>query len=247
MSNETESCRILYDKVPMSQQIEDGHSMNVIDSLNKRKSVRAFLDRAVEREKIITILESAKWAPSGVNMQPFDVCVVSGQKKIDLEKKMLEAFNKHQNEPMDYQYYPSEWKEPYKSRRKEMGLLMYQTLGIKREDKERQMEQWKRNYIAFGAPTVLYFFIDPVLEKGSYLDYGMFLQSVMLVATELGLGTCPMASLAEFPSIVKDELDVDRSKILLCAMALGYEDKHAAVNSFRTDRVSLDEFCKFYE
>lgn len=221
--------------------------MSVTDILKQRKSVRAYLDKKVEKEKIITILESAKFSPSGVNMQPYHVYVVSGQKKLEIEAKMIDAFEGNKQEEMDYQYYPLQWIEPYKSRRKETGLLMYETLGIKKEDKKRQREQWKANYRAFGAPTVLYFCIDSVLQKGSYLDYGMFLQSIMLVATELGLGTCPMASLAQFPSIVKKELGIDDDKILLCGMALGYEDKNAPINSYRTKRVSLEEFSSFYE
>jgi nitroreductase len=221
--------------------------MSVIDILKQRKSVRAFLDKDVEKEKIIKILEAAKMSPSGVNMQPFNVYVVSGQKKIDIENKMLKAFDNNHKENMDYQYYPLEWTEPYKSRRKDMGLLMYQTIGIKKEDKEKQIQQWRENYKAFGAPTVLYFFIDSILEKGSYLDYGMFLQSVMLVATELGLGSCPMASLAEFPSIVKKELNIAENKILLCGIALGYEDTNSPINGFKTDRVKLENFASFYE
>ncbi|QOP41699.1 nitroreductase [Sulfurimonas marina] len=221
--------------------------MSVIEILKQRKSVRAFLNKDVEKEKIIQILESAKLSPSGVNMQPYNVCVVSGKKKTALENKMLEAFDNNRKEVMDYQYYPLEWREPYKSRRKDMGLLLYKTLGIKKEDKEKQLQQWRKNYKAFGAPVVLYFFIDSVLEKGSYLDYGIFLQSVMLVATELGLGSCPMASLAEFPLIVRDELGIDKDKTLLCGIALGYEDKDASVNSFKTERIPLEEFTTFYE
>ena len=123
---------------------------------------------------------------------------------------------------------------------------MYATLGIAKEDKPRQIEQWKLNYRAFDAPVVLYFFIDSSLEKGSYLDYGMFLQSVMLSATEKGLATCPQAALAEFPSIVKDELDTPENMLLLCGMALGYEDKEALINSYRTPRISLDAFVTFH-
>lgn len=166
--------------------------MTVMESLKKRKSVRAFIDKIVEIEKIEKILESAILCPSGVNMQPFEVCVVSGDKKLQIENKMIKAFDNNQKEKMDYQYYPLEWVEPFKSRRKEMGLLLYSTLDIKKEDKQRQIEQWKANYKAFGAPTVIYFFMDSSLEKGSYIDYGIFLQSIMLVATELGLATCPM-------------------------------------------------------
>ncbi len=221
--------------------------MNIFDLLKQRKSVRAFLDTEVDKEKIITILEAAKMAPSGVNMQPFQVAVVSGAKKTEVEQKILEAFDNNTKENMDYQYYPLEWKDPYKSRRKEMGLLLYKTLSIHKEDKEQQTHQWRENYKAFGAPTVLYFFMDSFLEKGSFLDYGMFLQSILLAATELGIGTCPMASLAEFPSIVKKELDIDQDKILLCAIALGYEDTDAPINSFKTDRIALEEFATFYE
>ncbi|MEA2027465.1 MAG: nitroreductase [Campylobacterota bacterium] len=221
--------------------------MSIIKLLKQRKSVRAYLDKKVEKEKIIQILEASKHAPSGVNMQPFDLHVVSGAKKHEIETKMIEAFNANQKEKMDYQYYPLQWKEPYRSRRKDTGLLMYQTLGINKEDKTKQIEQWKQNYKAFGAPTVLYFFMDESLEAGSYLDYGMFLQSIMLVATQLGLGSCPMASLAEFPSIVKEALGVEKQKVLLCGIALGYEDKTALINSYRTPRVELEEFVSFYE
>ena len=221
--------------------------MNVIEALKARKSVRSFLNKEVEQEKIETILNSAKHAPSGVNTQPCMVSVVSGPKKKSIESKIIAAFDNGKKEKMDYQYYPLKWEEPYKSRRKEVGLLMYQTLGISRDDKHRQIEQWKANYRAFDAPTVLYFFIDATLEKGSYLDYGMFLQSVMLAATELGLGSCPQAALAEFPTIVKEELNIDDSKVLLCAIALGYEDKVALINSYRTERIALSSFVTFFE
>jgi nitroreductase len=221
-------------------------NMDALEALQKRKSVRAYLDTPVSKEIIERILQAAKCAPSGVNMQPFHVCVVSGVKKHVIETRVLDAFESGKKEQMDYEYYPQVWREPYKSRRKETGLLLYKTLGISREDKAGQMRQWKANYRAFDAPVVLYFFLDASLEKGSFLDYGMFLQSIMLAATELGLATCAMASLAEFPSIVKEELGVTKEKVLLCGMALGYEDKNALVNSYRTGRVQLEEFVHFY-
>jgi len=220
--------------------------MTVSEALKTRKSTRAFLPQEVSPTLIKAILNDAKHAPSGVNMQPWHVCVVTGEKKRTLETKVIEAFEQGFKEVMDYAYYPSSWEEPYKSRRKETGLLMYATLGIAKEDKPRQIEQWKLNYRAFDAPVVLYFFIDSSLEKGSYLDYGMFLQSVMLSATEKGLATCPQAALAEFPSIVKDELGTPENMLLLCGMALGYEDKKALINSYRTPRIALEEFVTFH-
>jgi nitroreductase len=180
-------------------------------------------------------------------MQPFNVCVVSGNKKISIENKILQAFDNNQKEDMDYDYYPKEFKEPYKSRRKEMGLLMYKTIGITKDDKQKQIEQWRKNYQAFNAPIVLYFFIDDSLGKGLYLDYGMFLQSIMLTATHLGLATCPMASLAEYPSIVKKELNIPHNKFLLCGIALGYEDTSHPINSFKTNRIELNEFVQFWD
>jgi len=220
--------------------------MTVSEALKKRKSTRAFLPQEVSPTLIEAILEDAKHAPSGVNMQPWHVCVVSGEKKRTLETKVIEAFEQGRKEVMDYAYYPSVWEEPYKNRRKETGLLMYSTLGITKEDTSKQIEQWKLNYRAFDAPVVLYFFIDANLEKGSYLDYGMFLQSIMLSATEKGLATCPQAALAEFPSIVKRELGTPENMLLLCGMALGYEDKEALINSYRTPRISLEAFVTFH-
>lgn len=222
-------------------------TMNILETIKQRKSVRAFLKKDVEKEKINTILKTAKHAPSGVNMQPWQVAIVSGDKKKTIENKMVEAFTQNEPERMDYNYYPLKWEEPYKTRRKETGLLMYSTLDIKREDKEKQFEQWLKNYRAFDAPVVLYFFIDDFLEKGSYLDYGMFLQSVMLSAVELGLGTCTQAALAQYPDIVKEELNIPNNKILLCGMALGYEDTNDIINNYRTPRISLDDFATFHQ
>ena len=219
--------------------------MDVLEALNKRKSVRAYLQKDIKQEKIELILNSAKLSPSGVNMQPWSVYVVRGKKKKELESKVVDAFEKGIKGNMDYNYYPLEWKEPYKTRRKETGLLMYKTLGITREDKKAQMEQWKTNYRAFDAPIVLYFFIDKELEKGSYIDYGLFLQSIMLAAENEGLSTCIQAALAEYPSIIKEELEVKSGKDLICGMAMGYGDEKALINSYRTPRIELGEFVKF--
>ena len=161
--------------------------MNVIEALEKRKSTRAFLSKEVEHEKISTILDAARHAPSGTNTQPWQVAVVTGETKIKLQSKVEAVFRSGDKGRADYRYYPEEWLEPYTSRRKECGLLMYKTLGITREDKERQVDQWAANYRAFDAPVMLLFFMDDVMETGSYIDYGMFLQSVMLAAVDQGL------------------------------------------------------------
>ncbi len=221
--------------------------MNVIKALEQRKSTRAFLSKEVEQEKINTILNAARHAPSGTNTQPWQVAVVTGEAKTKLQTKIEEAFRSGDKGNADYTYYPDEWKQPYASRRKECGLLMYKTLGITREDKERQINQWAANYRAFDAPVLLLFFMDDVMQTGSYIDYGMFLQSLMLAAVDQGLASCPQASIADYPEIIKAQLAYPEESILLCGMALGYEDTDALVNSYRTSREDVDSFTRYFK
>jgi nitroreductase len=220
--------------------------MNVREALETRKSTRAFLDKTVSKATITRILEAARHAPSGVNTQPWQVAVVSGETKNKLQKRLEEAFRTGKKSNMDYSYYPDEWNSPYKERRKACGLQLYSTLDISRENRRRQIDQWAANYRAFDAPVMLLFFMDAGLQQGSFMDYGMFLQSVMLAAVEEGLATCPQASLAEYPQIVKAMLGYPEDDILLCGMALGYEDTEAVVNSYRTPREDTGSFTRFY-
>lgn len=221
--------------------------MDVKNALENRKSVRAFLDKAVPTDLINTVLEQAKNAPSGVNTQPWQVAVITGETKQKLGKKMEETFRSGTKGEMDYQYYPLDWQGAYKERRKACGLLMYSTLEISREDRARQTDQWAANYRAFDAPVMLLFFMDKVMETGSYLDYGMFLQSVMLSATEHGLSTCPQAALAEYPEIAREVLDYGDDQMLICGMALGYEDTDHLINSYRTEREDLDKIVRYFD
>jgi nitroreductase len=220
--------------------------MNVVEAIKNRKSVRAFLDQPVEDETIVKILDAARWAASGTNTQPWEVAVVSGETKVKLQQQLVDAFESGMKQKMDYQYYPAEWVEPFRSRRIQCGLKLYKTLAIKREDTERRKSQWIANYKSFDSPVMLLFFIDKIMDTGSYLDYGMFLQSIMISAMEYGLATCPQAALGEYPDIVRDNLGYDENKIVVCGMALGYEDSSATVNSYRTDREETMSFTGFY-
>ncbi len=220
--------------------------MKVSQALEQRKSVRAFLDKDVDEALIRKILTAAGHAPSGVNSQPWQVAVVTGEKKQGLQSKIEAAFRGGQKGKMDYSYYPNEWISPYKDRRKACGLQMYSTLGITREDKDRQMDQWAANYRAFDAPTMMFFFMEDIMEAGSYMDFGMFLQSIMLSAVEEGLATCPQAALGEYPDLVRKELGYADNAIVMCGMAIGYEDESALVNSYRTPREDINVFTKFY-
>jgi len=221
--------------------------MKVSEALSTRKSTRAFLPKAVDKAIIDRILSAARHAPSGTNTQPWQVAVVTGDTKQQLCQELETAFRNQVDRKMDYHYYPEEWVDPYKSRRKACGLQMYSTLKITREDKQRQLDQWAANYRAFDAPVMLLFFMDGIMQTGSFLDYGLFLQSVMLMAVEEGLATCPQAALGEYPAIVKAKLAYPDDTILMCGMALGYEDKEALVNSYRTPREEVETFTRYFD
>ncbi len=220
--------------------------MNVNEALVNRKSTRAFLDIEVDTGLIEQILKAAGHAPSGTNTQPWQVAVVSGDTKRALTQEMEKTFRDGVKGSMDYQYYPKQWADPYKSRRRACGLQMYHTLNITREDKQRQLDQWAANYRGFDAPVILFFFMDPGMDTGSFLDYGMFLQSIMLSAVESGLSTCPQASLAEYPQIVKKTLGYPQDSILIGGISMGYEDTQAIINSYRTPREEVENFTQFF-
>lgn len=220
--------------------------MKVSEALRRRHSCRAFLEREVERDKIERILRIASRAPSGANTQPWRVAVVGGQAKTAIEHRMESLFRAGERGKPDYRYYPLKWTEPYKSRRFACGQQLYSALGIERDDGARRAEQWIQNYRSFGSTTVLYFFIESHLEVGSYLDLGMFMQSVMLLAEEEGLATCPQQALSEYPAVVKRELGMGDGFMLLCGMALGYEDTSAPINMYRTPRAEPGKFAQFY-
>ena len=221
--------------------------MQVMEALQKRKSTRAFLAREVAPELVRQLLDAARHAPSGANTQPWQVAVVSGSHKQRLQQRIETAYREGVEPGMDYRYYPTDWKEPYRARRVACGVQLYEALHIARGDSERRREQWAANYRAFDAPVVLFFFMDRGMQTGSFMDYGMFLQSLMLVAVAHGLATCPQAALAEYPQIVREELGYAEDSLLLCGMALGYEDSAAAVNAYRTPREEVAAFTRFFD
>jgi len=229
--------------------------MIVSDALKKRKSVRAFLDRPVPPPILIKILEQAKRAPSGDNHQPWEVAILTGEAKNSLSVKLEEAFRSGEQPTMDYEYYPqnkksekdTEWKGKFKERRMNCGVALYTQLGITRTMQKEKEDLYALNYRGFNAPVVLLFFIDKELGKGSYIDYGMFLQSVMLLATENGLATCSQGSLGEYADIIRNELPEYKDKIVLCGMSLGYEDPSKPINGYRTARQEITEMVKYYD
>ena len=221
--------------------------MNILEAIKKRSSTRAFLEKDVSKAIIESILETARWAPSGTNTQPWNVVVLSGSAKEHLCEKMAAKFTAHEKGTPDYHYYTAgKLVEPYRTRRFNCGMALYGALGIGREDRVEREASWSRNYHAFNAPVMLLFFIDKCLEKGSWLDYGMFLENVMLAALEYGLATCPQQALAEYPDLARDYLGEDyQDKILICGIALGYADTRAAINNYRTEREDIANFTRW--
>ena len=219
--------------------------MNVTKAIKSRKSVRAFTRQPVSREILKMILDTARWAASGTNTQPWEVVVLTGKNKDLLCQKMAAAYHGGVKGKMEYNYYPVEWKDPFKARRIACGKALYAALSIEREDLGRRKSQWAANYRAFDAPVMILFYMDQIMKTGSYLDYGMFIQSVMLAALDHGLATCPQAALGEYPNIVKAFTGHGAEHTLICGMAMGYEDVEAAVNNYRTDRRQAEAFTTF--
>ncbi|MEE8387923.1 MAG: nitroreductase [Acidiferrobacterales bacterium] len=220
--------------------------MNTISAIKSRHSVRQFLDRPVGRNLVEKILNAARYAPSGANLQPWKVAVVMGQTRNKLSRAILAAAMRRKPHPEE-SYYPDEWFEPYKSRRFATGMALYRAVDIKREDKERRVTQWNRNYEFFEAPVGLLFYLDRRMGRGAWVDMGIFVQSVMLATTDLGLGSCAQASIADYPEVVNDILGTFDDLVLAFGLSLGYEDTEAAVNQYRVAREELDAFSRWYE
>ncbi len=220
--------------------------MDVMEAIKGRASTRAFLDTPVSQETVRTILDAARWAPSGANTQPWQVAVATGEVKQRIGDAIVAAVNQRQKPNPDYHYYANRIPEPYRSRKVACGKALYGALGIERSDKERRKEQWLKNYHGFGAPLELFVFLEDFLEKGSCVDLGMFLQNIMLAARGCGLETCPQAAMAEFPDIVRGTLGLPKTLKLVCGIAVGYPDRTAPVNHYRTEREPVDAFTKWF-
>ncbi len=221
--------------------------MDVLDAIATRHSVRAYLDRPVPERTVREILAVASRAPSGVNTQPWNVAVVTGEHKRRLGEALIAARETGQPENPDYPYYPAEWREPWSTRRKVCGLALYKALGIGRGDAEARKAAWYRNYRFFDAPVGLIFHMDRGFGTGSFLDMGMFMENVMLAALAFELGTCPQASLAEYPDIVREILGLPDSQQIVCGMALGHPDPDAPVNRYRLEREPVDRFTTWHD
>ena len=226
--------------------------MNVLtaaEAIASRMSVRAFTKEAVSKSAILKLLNLAARAPSGTNTQPWKVYVLEGKPLQELCQQVCTAYDQIAANPElakeyqpAYEYYPAKWFSPYIDRRRENGWGLYGLLGITKGDKDKMHAQHRKNFEAFGAPVCLFFTIDKELGRGSMLDYGMFLENLMIAARGEGLDTCPQAAWNDYAKIILPIIGAKGNEMLVCGMALGYADKNEIVNTFHTPRVTAEEF-----
>lgn len=215
--------------------------MHVDEAILTRRSVRAFLPTPVPKATVLGLLDVAARAPSGTNMQPWQVYAVAGRVRDAIVADAM-ALHDRGGEPAEYKYYPDQFFEPFVSRRRKVGWDLYSLAGVGKGDREGGHRQHGENYRFFGAPVGLFFYVHRKLELGSWLDYGMFIQNVMLAARGRGLHTCPQVAWTRMNAAVRPHLGVPDDHALVCGMSLGYADESARVNTLRTVREPAAEF-----
>jgi nitroreductase len=224
---------------------------NAVDGvITSRKSTRAFLPTHIPHETITQILQVAARAPSGSNIQPWKVYVLTGEKKKYLSQKILEVFFDPATNALqrpEYIYYPKNWVEPFISRRRKVGFDLYKILGIGRGETEQMQKQHAKNFDFFGAPVGLVLTIPRTMEQGSWLDYGMFIQNILISAQAHGIQTCPQAAFISYHQIVAEVVGFPSDEQLVCCISMGYADPNAIENQLVTERVETAEFVKFVE
>jgi nitroreductase len=236
----------------VSTRVNDPASVDA--AILSRFSARAYLPQAVDRGLLQEVLEVSARAPSGTNTQPWKVYVLQGAKRDELVAKTCAAHDAISANPAlaadyaeSYDYYPEKWVSPYIDRRRECGFGLYGVLGIGKGDKDRMHQQHQQNFRFFDAPVGLIFTIDKIMGRGSLLDYGMFLQNIMVVARSRGLHTCPQAAWNGFSKIILPHVGAGENEMVVCGMALGHADESALVNTFQTTRVPAQNFTQWVE
>jgi nitroreductase len=220
----------------------------VDEAIVSRHSIRAYLDKPVSQSLVEDILRVAARAPSGTNTQPWKVYVVAGAEKKALSDKVLSVVQDPAQNALAkeaYNYYPDQWVSPYVDRRRKVGWDLYSLLGIVKGDKERMQAQAARNFMFFDAPVGLMFSVDRIMGQGSWLDYGMFLQNIMVAARGRGLDTCPQAAWNHYHMAISQQLGFGQDEVFVCGMSLGYADPSAIENSLITERETVESFASF--
>lgn len=226
-------------------------AQEIVDAaITSRRSIRAFADTPVAREDIEAILKVAARAPSGTNIQPWKAYVLTGAIRQKLSNEILKAYfdPEHAKQHIEeHPYYPKKWISPYIERRRKVGWDLYSLLKIDRDNKDGMRAQLARNYAFFDAPVGMIFTMDRVMEIGSWLDYGMFLQNIMIAANCRGLSTCPQAAFATYHKIIAKILGLPDNEQIVCGMSLGYAAPDKIENTLLTEREPVSNFAVFLE
>lgn len=220
--------------------------MRVSEAVQSRHSVRAFTSQAVTREQIERLLERARWAPSGGNLQPWWIHVVAGAELAALIERVEARLPEYpMGEGGDYNVYPPKLKDPYRTRRYRCGEDLYASIGVERADKLGRLAQFANNFHCFGATTAMFFTIDRSMEQGQWSDLGMLIQTIMLLAREEGLHTCAQESWSAWSPTLTEFLGIPDEHMVFCGLAIGYKDESAPINQWRTERAELDELVSW--
>lgn len=220
--------------------------MDVFEAVASRYSCRAFLPKPVPEQIVRDIVERAARAPSAGNMQAWRVYAIAGKRVEELKAQLAPRMNLlPRGEGGEYRVYPDPMGEPYRTRRYQVGELLYQSIGVPREDKPARYRQYARNFQFFGAPVALFFALERSFGVAQWSDIGGFLQTVMLVARGHGLHTCPQQAWVSWHKTVRSFLKLPDNVMIYSGMALGYADEAAPINSWRSPREPLDTYASF--
>jgi nitroreductase len=220
--------------------------MNVAEAVASRRSIRAFLDRPVNQQALRRVLEAAQRAPSGGNVQPWNAVVLTGEPLARLQAAIAEVLPQGRaGRSAEYDIYPPALDGVYEDRRVAVGEVMYEALGIARDDKKGRLEQFAHNFRAFGAPVVMLVHTPRYMGPPQWSDIGMWLQTVMLLLREEGLDSCPQESWAMYARQIRQCVAIPEDHIFFCGMAIGYRDPAAPVNLFAVPRAPLSEVVRF--
>ena len=219
--------------------------MNLKDIIKSRYSVRSFTKKNVDIEIIKEMLQISKCAPSGGNIQPWKVYVVTGNAKEKLIERALSNYDNGVQEKIEYEIYPNPLDEEYKKRRSECATDMYAALSIEQDDIESRLTQIRENFKFFGAPVGMIITIDKAFAVNGWGHVGMFIQNICLSAIDNDMGTCLQESWSIYPETVKDVLNIPDNEVVWCGIALGYPNLEHPINNYRTSRESIDKFVTF--
>jgi nitroreductase len=217
--------------------------MDVTEAVNRRKTIRSFLPDPVDDDVIRQLLRGAARAPSGGNVQPWRIYVING---VTMARFRSHVANLKPGQP-EYPVYPENLWEPYRTNRFQLGELMYETMGIPRDDKPARYAHLARNYDFFGAPASIFCLIDRGMGSAQWSDLGMFLQTFMLLAQEAGIDTCAQEAWAPWAQVVHEFVDAPANEMLFCGVAMGTADLDQPVNSLESPRMPLDEWAIWVE